>query len=150
MGSSCHAKNTWKMLVWKTFFAMAPGKRKAVNPAGRALEVAKPVKHGGARANSGPKRKGVNTPGIDASIVPQRRQASLSDLLGERSKKSKTATALADAIADAITWKYVRQDGGDRETMVEQRQKPRGQVKYDMKEGLAILLKKFVLHEIFK
>ena len=118
------------------------GKRKAT---AAALEVGKkpngkqPNNHGGKRRGSGSKPTPTAS---DAPGAPKRTQATLSDLLGARREAQKKTTETEAVVAvdldaeeavgadpaDYIMWTYTRHDGGDAETLLEQRQRPRGRV----------------------
>jgi hypothetical protein len=119
-------------------------KRKA--PAEAAAPVGKRGRGGGGRG-AGRKRQA----GLGASTAPGKQalfpgapppKATVSALLGKRkvpepSAAASTAAAAADGDDDDctepwITWQYTEHGGGSEETMVDQRQRVGGLVRYDM------------------
>jgi hypothetical protein len=105
---------------------MAPKRKDAANPAAAALAKQAKPGHDGARAGTGTKPKPINTPGADAADAPKRKQLDIGSLLGNRNKTPATETQ------PVITWEYMRHDGDDAETLVEQRQVARGAVRWDL------------------
>ena len=125
---------------------MAP-KRKAAAPPDAPPEGKK--KNGGAGRGQGKKPK--NAPGVDDPALPPKVQLSMADLLGARFAKKPTEAPAVDADAapaatddeDYIEWVYERHDGGEEDSEIPQKQRPRGRVCYDLeKDSLAIVLAK--------